>query len=87
MATQRVVGYVAVGGPEDIKTGKGLVIQRQKVEEFCKQNGLCLLSIQHDTPYSNQRGLQRSAEFVSCGLADAVVYFCRNTNQPTLLAA
>ena len=85
--TKRVVGLVMVDGAEEIKSGFGLVIQRQKVEEFCQQQGFTLVMIHHDTPYTNSRGLQRAAEQVSAGLADAVVYYCRNSNQPELLAA
>ena len=84
---KRVIGYVAVGSAEDVKSGQGLVIQRQRVEEYCQEHGLTLLIIHHDTPYSSERGLQRAAEHLSAGIAEAVVYFNRSTNQPTILAA
>lgn len=84
---KRVIGYAAISGSEDVKTGLGLVIQRRKIEEYCQRNGLVLLIVHHDTPFSDERGLQRAAEQVAAGLADGVVYYCRNSNQPELIAA
>jgi site-specific DNA recombinase len=75
----RAVGYLRVSTDEQADRGYGLEVQRERVEEFCRREGLRLLRVYADpgvsgaSPLEARPGLTEALEAVRRGRARALV--------------
>lgn len=79
---KNAIGYIRVSTDQQAERGSSLENQRERIEDFCKKNGMRLVEIFEDAGFSarstNRPAFKEMMKYISDGKVDALVVWHSN---------